>query len=319
MSFSLVRYQDHMLSEWDDFIQLSKNATFLCSQKFLSYHGKRFTDVSYLVYDDKKDLIAVFPCALSEIDSSVAISHPGSSYGGLILRESILPALTLEIFQSIINEFSSLGIKQLIYKCIPKIYKDFPNDLEQYIFFLKNGIISRVDLSSCINLRENYFYSSRRMRGIKKANKSKLTYSDSFEKIDSAWHVLKDNLRKFDQKPVHSEDEIKLLQSFFPDKISLHTLINEENEILAGILLFTDNHVAHSQYIFSSSEGRTLGALDYLFDIVIRGSKAKDLNYFSFGISTEDGGKFLNQGLYNFKSEFGSRPLSHDFWTINCC
>lgn len=39
--------------------------------------------------------------------------------------------------------------------------------------------------------------------------------------------------------------------------------------------------------------------------------------YFDFGISTEDNGKFLNQGLISQKEGFGGRSITHYFWEIS--
>ncbi|EOI6145904.1 hypothetical protein ACMU5N_001712, partial [Campylobacter coli] len=44
---------------------------------------------------------------------------------------------------------------------------------------------------------------------------------------------------------------------------------------------------------------------------------AKSKKYFDFGISAENGGKFLNQGLISQKEGFGGRSIMQYFWEIN--
>ena len=84
-------------------------------------------------------------------------------------------------------------------------------------------------------------------------------------------------------------------------------------ELLAGILLFLHLHaVAHAQYIASTDEGFEVGALDLLFDHLIRKYEGK-CAYLSFGVSTEDSGRFLNEGLVFQKEGFGARAMCTTF------
>ena len=40
--------------------------------------------------------------------------------------------------------------------------------------------------------------------------------------------------------------------------------------------------------------------------------------YFDFGISNEDGGRYLNRGLAAQKEGFGGRAVVHDFYEVDC-
>ena len=42
-----------------------------------------------------------------------------------------------------------------------------------------------------------------------------------------------------------------------------------------------------------------------------------DRRYFSFGISTEQAGQYLNEGLIAQKEGFGARTVVHDFYEWN--
>ena len=73
--------------------------------------------------------------------------------------------------------------------------------------------------------------------------------------------------------------------------------------------------MAHAQYIANSELGRSLGALDLLFQELIEVYSVDHL-FFDFGISTERKGNHLNLGLINQKQGFGGRGIVHDFYEI---
>ena len=75
--------------------------------------------------------------------------------------------------------------------------------------------------------------------------------------------------------------------------------------------------VSHSQYIASSDTGHAVNALDMVFEYCIDESTSLGKRYFDFGISNENGGKVLNEGLYTFKSEFGAGGVVHEFYELD--
>lgn len=66
----------------------------------------------------------------------------------------------------------------------------------------------------------------------------------------------------------------------------------------------------------STPKGKEIGALDLLIHQLMS-DYFKDKRYFNFGISTEDSGKYLNEGLLSQKNGFGARSTVHDFYEIN--
>jgi lipid II:glycine glycyltransferase (peptidoglycan interpeptide bridge formation enzyme) len=114
---------------------------------------------------------------------------------------------------------------------------------------------------------------------------------------------------------VHTLEEIALLQSRFPDEIRL-LVAKHAGIAVAGALLFETDRVSHAQYIAATPKGRELAALDAVFDVAIQRASAGGRRYFDFGISTEQGGKLLNDGLYEFKAGFGGSGVVHDFYEI---
>ena len=82
----------------------------------------------------------------------------------------------------------------------------------------------------------------------------------------------------------------------------------------AGVICFITKSVVHLQYIATSDEGRSQGALDGLTDHLIQKYK-DDYLYFDFGTSMNRDGS-INLGLLKQKSEFGSSPTSYDLYTL---
>ena len=73
----------------------------------------------------------------------------------------------------------------------------------------------------------------------------------------------------------------------------------------------------HAQYIASSEMGYDCSALDAIFEQGILSAQKDGKRWFDFGISTEVGGKVLNEGLYRFKSEFGAGGTVHEFYELD--
>ena len=81
--------------------------------------------------------------------------------------------------------------------------------------------------------------------------------------------------------------------------------------MLGGTVLCISRKVVHTQYISASEEGKQSHALDALFQDLIK-IRYKDLDYFDFGTSNEEGGKVLNASLIYQKEGFGGRGVVYD-------
>ncbi|MCB1471160.1 MAG: GNAT family N-acetyltransferase, partial [Rhizobiaceae bacterium] len=114
--------------------------------------------------------------------------------------------------------------------------------------------------------------------------------------------------------PVHSLAELALLMGRFPDHIRLYGAYLGA-DLVAGAIVFETPQVAHTQYLAASDTGRAAGALDLLLDWLIR-EVYPDKSCFSFGISTEEGGTVLNEGLIAQKEGFGGSAFVHDFYEV---
>ena len=86
----ILKYSHNMSSQWDDFVQSSKNGTVFHTRKFLSYHiNRKFNDHS-LCFKKKNNLVAIFPAAIiKENNHKILFSHPGTSFGGLVIHKNL--------------------------------------------------------------------------------------------------------------------------------------------------------------------------------------------------------------------------------------
>lgn len=310
-NYEIIQYQSEHKKAWDSFIKKSKNATFLFHRDFMDYHSDRFMDSSLMFY--KKDkLVAVLP---ANKQGETIHSHQGLTYGGLVLGSKITFETTIEVFRLLLLYLENHKIGILNMKLLPNIYHQLPSDEMEYLLFLLNAKLTRRDISSSVyNENPLKIESSNRLRGIKKGVKNGLSIKEE-PNFNPFWEeVLEPNLRhSHNQKPVHSLEEIKLLQSRFPENIKQFN-VYKGNQIVAGTTIFETATVAHAQYISANELGRNFGGLDFLFDFLLKHFAHK--RFFDFGISNEKQGSQVNKGLLSWKESFGGRSIAHDFYEI---
>ncbi len=313
-----VPYTNQLKDVWDQFVQASKNGTFLLERGFMDYHSDRFSDCSLLVYEDN-ELKGLFPANWDE-ESSIVFSHQGLTYGGLITNEDATEAQVLSMFQGIFIWYMDfLKAKRVVYKPIPYIYAEVPAQEDLYAIFRFGARLKTRAVSSVVDMSNPLRMRKLRLRGAKKAIDNglfidRMTDGD-WNTLQEYWILLTSVLQcHHGVNPVHSFEEMRLLMTRFPQHIKLY-LVRLEHEIVAGCIVFVCRKVAHIQYIAAGDKGRNLGALDLLFRHLIN-ERYKSMAYVDFGISTENGGQILNEGLIFQKEGFGGRAVCYDSYEI---
>jgi len=316
----LVRhYTKNDADNWDQFCDTSLNATFLHKQKYIGYHKDRFIDESLIITDKNNKWLGVFPAARDPDDESCVVSHPGLTYGGILHTGKLIGERMLDAFDKIEDHYIREGYSKLIYKAIPNIYHRYPAQDDLYALFRKSANRYRCDLSSSINLKHRLQESKRRRRATRNARENDINVIEDYSNVDSLWQVLRENLKKkHNAEPVHSEAEIKLLKEKFPDNIIIFTAWSKK-ELLAGVVIYIAGPVHHAQYIASSDHGKEVNALDLVFHKCIEVANNLGSTWFDFGVSNEQKGMYLNEGLYKFKSEFGGGGVAHEFYSLDLC
>jgi hypothetical protein len=309
-SIQVVEYEAGRKSAWDDFVARSKNGTFLFQRDYVEYHADRFPDNSLMFYDDRGNLIALLPATLND---GVFSSHAGLTFGGIVSDTSMRVAPMLDVFEAALDHLQKRDVAKVIYKAVPHIYHQFPAEEDLYALFRYGARLFRRDVSSTIEMKQRPPVTRRR-NAAKLRAKFGIEVKRSFDFQTSmaiSAHVLE---TKYDTKPVHTHTEIALLADRFPDNIKLFAAYQEQ-EMLAGAILYESSQVAHAQYIGISDEGKRISALDLIVDYLINDYYV-DKKYFDFGISTEDNGRRLNTGLIENKQSFGGRAVVHDFYEL---
>lgn len=312
---SLRRYTPSDAELWDRLVVSSRNGTFLLQRPYMDYHADRFCDHS-LLYIYKERLVAVLPA--SEHDNRI-VSHGGLTYGGFVLSDVVTATMLGEMLEKTIEYYRQKGFVSLTIKPIPHIYHRQPAEEELYWLFRKNARLEARGLSSTVSLADPLPYSTLRRRKVRNAQKAgcQVVFTEDRKQQQAFWNILTEVLGvRHHRLPVHSFAEMELLTSRFPQNIQHAVVLSVTGEVIAGTVLYVQAPVVHAQYIAASGEGRELGALDLLFDTLIRQCASQGYQYFDFGISTEDGGNYLNEGLIFQKEGFGARSTLYDAYTL---
>lgn len=312
MPIVIIKYAPQYREEWNSFVKKASNATFLFEREYMEYHSSRFNDCSLMFFRDKK-LLALLPANILP-EESILQTHGGLTYGGLIILPKTKTTEVIEIFAALTDYMrSTLNVKSLLYKAMPYIYNTTPADAPLYALFHSGANIVARSISTTIDNGNKQALGEQRKRGIKRAEKAGVNCSPSVQ-FKEFWNILINNLRTVHNcTPTHTLDEIELLHKRFPESIKLYTA-NIESDIVAGIVVYETDNVAHFQYIAASPTGKAKGALDalvaYLMDVYI------NVRYIDFGISTEQGGRLLNEGLIGQKEGFGGRAVVYDTYEL---
>ncbi len=315
MSVTVRPYAAEDAERWDAFCAQADQATLLHTRRFLGYHGDRFADRSLVLEADGR-WVGLLPAAEHPADRSLVASHPGITYGGVLHAGALRGERMVAALEAVRAHYAAAGYSRLLYKAVPTIYHRQPSQDDLYALFRLDARRTRCDLSCTIDVAHRGAVSERRRRGLKKALKAGVAIATGDHLYAPLWDVLADNLaRKHGVKPVHTLAEIQLLAGRFPDAIRCVAAMAGER-VLAGVVLFVTPGVVHAQYIASSAEGYDVSALDAVFDHCITATREQGRRWFDFGISTEEAGRVLNEGLYAFKSEFGGGGVVHEFFDL---
>ena len=310
-NYTLRLYQKNDCTTWNAFMSQAKNATFLFHRDFMEYHSDRFEDFSLIVLDGEK-WVAVLP---ANVVGNSVFSHQGLTYGGLVYNEKLKLASVIEIFKAVLSFLNDNKMEKLQLKLIPSIYNQKPAEELNYALFLTEAQLIRRDTLAVIDFSQQNSLSKLRKRSIQKgiSNGFAIKEVNDFEEF---WNdILIPNLaQKHQAKPVHSLEEITKLKVLFPKNIRQFN-VYERGTIIAGTTIFENENVAHSQYISGKEDKNELGGLDFLFHHLIT-QVFQNKRFFDFGISNENQGRKLNNGLSYWKESFGASTVVQDFYEV---
>lgn len=313
----IVRYNDTYREKWEKFVlNNSINGTFLQSRIFLEYHGDKFVDHSLLFIRGGNTLVGVCP-ACEKIDDGQKkfLSHIGSTFGGIIVgKEFYNITNVLEIFTVLDKYLKENKFDYVLLKSTNEIFSSENNNLIDYMCY-KENYNSYDELSFAIDLARiqnddvilNFKSKTRNLFRTSMKNNLELKQINTKEEIADFYAVLCLSLEKYNTKPVHTLDELyDLYFNRLNDKIRFYGVYNGKI-LIAGSMVFIINNVFHTQYLCANPEYLYLKPMDFMDGNLIIEAYNEKFKFFSFGISTEDHGKCLNETLAKFKEGFGTQ------------
>lgn len=309
----IIKYTNEKRGEWDAFVKEAKNSLFMFERNFCEYHSDRFTDHSLMFYEEDK-LMALLP---ANISGDTLFSHGGLTYGGFLLKNDAKQHTVNDCLSALKTHMEENGIKKLVYKCIPHVYHLQPAEEDEYALFAAGARLCAMGASTALDLKEPIKMPKGRKAQISRAKREgveieRRTDKDSFE----AFIALENEVlgARHNVKAVHTADELYLLYSRFPENIALYAAL-KDGRIIAGCVCFIYKETVHVQYMAADEEARRIGALDLAVATVME-TYAADHKWLDFGISTEDGGRYLNEGLISQKEGFGGRTNVYRIWEL---
>jgi hypothetical protein len=307
---SVSLYMPEHKDLWDKFVSNSKNGIFLFYRDYMEYHSNKFKDNSLLFFKNG-NVIGLLP---ANISNSTLLSHEGLTFGGIISSFEMTTPVMMELFETLVHYCREQGIKEILYKAIPHIYHLIPAEEDLYALFRYNARLKYRTVSSSVYLLRKMKYDCNRKRILRKANMNGVVVKRSHD-FSCFMKIVEEVLAEYHRaKSVHTPEEIGLLAERFPDNIKLFSSFKND-VMLSGVIVFESANVAHSQYGANSNDGRVVGAEDVIFDYLIK-DYYKDKKYFDFGISTENFGQVLNNGLVRYKEGFGARAVIYDCYQL---
>jgi hypothetical protein len=295
---------------WDEMIAQSRNGVFLFFRDYMEYHSDRFQDASLLFFEGNS-LRAVLPANRKD---DLVISHGGLTFGGVISRLSLGASAMLELFDVLRNWLRSQSVETLLYKPVPHIYHRIPAEEDLYALFRCGARLVRRDLSATLDMTCRPSLQHGRQSQLKRGQKTFIVRESRDYAIfmDLVGAGLSN---KYNVAPTHRAQEIELLAGRFPEHIRLFAAYRGE-QLCAGVLIYENTTVAHTQYIAAADDAKREGALECIFDELLERRYAT-IRYFDWGISTEQAGQYLNIGLVQNKESYGARGVAYDSYQLD--
>lgn len=317
-TFHLLPYDPSWDEKWDRFVmEGSVNGTFLHTRRFLGYHPQgRFEDASLMALDGQ-ELVAVCPAAAQAVDGVRMLrSHPGSTFGGLVIAPALLRAPRLVALVSQLDAFwreQGFGAAEL--KLTSDLFSTHPTDALQYALY-HAGYTDELEIAAYVLVAGRTHeelvaaYSFNKRYDLKKCVKAGLSDRPlhTQEELAAFYELLCRNLRKFDATPVHTLAElVDFHDARLRDEARFLGVFTPEGEMVAGACLFwfSQARVLHTQYLATAPLKGCVPST-YLYDSVVREGLALGARCVSFGTSTHERGRVLNTGLIQNKEGYGA-------------
>lgn len=330
--FEILPYTKELDQRLDRFVNHeSVNGTFLQSRRFLNYHPEaRFRDASFAIH--KSGTIAAYFPGTVTADGEF-ISHQGSTFGGPVIARAFYSGSRLLEVLKFADEYFAKNFKNVRLKLTPAIFSQESPALAEYLLehlgYKRHTELSAVTtfdaspdgicadpLELCEGAKRRQFRSYEKFA----AEHSYIAYRDiKSDELEPFYEFLKISKAKHNVLPVHSLEEIRdLAFSRIADNIWLRGIFDDNcGKLIGGALFFVmpATKTIHYQYIAPDPEFKAFNPTVAVLISAMREAAQKGFRSMSWGISTEDGGDYLNESLFKFKEGLGGKAALNVFYT----
>ena len=310
---TITKYNDMLFDEWEKFISDSNNGTIFQKQAFLKYHINRtFVDGS-LVIKNKGTIVAVVPAAIKE---NILYSHPGSSYGGIVLSHNLDFKMIHDILKMIDEYCIAHKYKALFLINSPSIYQKKSDQSLDYLLQWNGFKQTELYISHAVDMSKTSdilsLLTKRKRRYI---NNNQELNSLTFEEetyLDEFYDILIASKKKYNTTPTHSLDELIKLKDMFPQQIKLLVTRNENKIIGGSLIFFTNDNVALVFYNTILDEYRESQIAMLQLYKCMEIAKKYNLHWIDFGVShtpEEENPLAPKFSLIHFKEQFNAKGV----------
>jgi hypothetical protein len=310
--YEILPYSPELDKRLDHFVECeSVNGTFLQTRRFLNYHpADRFTDASFAL-EKSGTIVAYFPGVAKE---QTFVSHAGTTFGGPIIAKSFYSGSRLLEILKEADQYLTSRFKSIRFKITPAIFAEESPDLLEYMLE-HMGYTRHTELSSYCTLQsgvdplENCDKECRRI--FKKSEIESIRFGnlEKTEDFETFYRFLEISKSKHNVHPVHTLQELyDLKDNRIPDHIRFRGIWDGNTLVAAMMLfLFEGTKTIHGQYIAPNPDYEKFQPTTALYVRVMREAAQEGYKQISWGISTEDGGNYLNESLLRFKESLGAK------------
>lgn len=321
----IIEADKNTSENWDNLVERSINGTLFHKQRFLSYHGDRFSGRErFLSILDGDAVFAQISLAIesNESDFKTALSPYGASYGGFIFARQPSYAESKKVVSAFLDYLLACDIHCAIVThpipcCAPFALDTFFFCLlEQGFISLQRDISNVVDLASAQHIPIVDSLASSVRNQTRKACKSGVVVERNGD-MRLFWPVLEKNQQRLQTLPTHTLNELILLHNAFPQEIYADIALHNDIPI-AGILYFHINkRVNSSFYLAQDYEYRHLCGLTFLISEALTHSQEQGYAYFDFGTSTQN--LKARENLLRFKESFSKIGMFRETFRWKAC
>ncbi len=324
MSITVTPYTGDHEKQWDAFVQTARNGTIFHTRTFLSYHPvDRFDDASVLLIDDKK-IRGVLPAAKKIVDGNkMLIAHPGASYGGIVLGHDVSVGETGAMLDALIDhakheKFAGISLLRLPPASLQTMYSED----QMYWAYQKGFSLTRTEMDGAIEISrlaeadilDSLTGKCRNM--VRQAERAGITVKLTSD-FDTFWPILEGVLTgRHGTKPTHTLEEIRTLHELFPHDFRLLAAYQGTTMVGGMVLVTINTHALYTLYMAQEYASQQHHPMHLLLARAIGFAIKEKRRVLHLGVSTEDGGKKINEGLFFFKESFGCKPVRRESWDI---